>query len=84
MSCVRRRVVWNKEEAWGLVEENLLFVRFFVHGLDRMKKKGIIGGEMRTPLIIRVPTRVIVPLTVSFRCVLMTSVLPGSMGASSA
>lgn len=39
---------------------------------------------IRTPLTILVPTRVTCPLTISFRGVLTTSVLPGSTGASSA
>jgi hypothetical protein len=38
----------------------------------------------RTPFTILVPTLVTVPLTISLRGVLSTSVLPGSMGASSA
>lgn len=45
-------------------------------------------GEYRnaaiTPLTMRVPTRVMVPLTRSLRGVLITSVLPGSTGASRA
>lgn len=41
-------------------------------------------GRKRTPLTMRLPTRVMVPLTLSLRGVLMTRVLPGSMGASRA
>lgn len=58
-----------------------------VEGLFAVSAFYIIGFNMRvsrTPLTMRVPTRVIVPLTRSLRGVLMTSVLPGSMGASRA
>lgn len=37
--------------------------------------------HVRTPLTILVPTRVMCPLTISFRGVLTTRVLPGSIGA---
>ncbi len=38
-------------------------------------------GGGRTPRTIRVPRRVMCPFTISFRGVLTTSVLPGSVGA---
>lgn len=43
-----------------------------------------VGRGTRTPLTMRVPTRVIVPFTISFRGVLSTNVQPGSIGARSA
>lgn len=55
-----------------------LFFFYFLVLLMRVEK-----GK-HTPFTILVPTRVIVPLTFSLRCVLITSVLPGSIGARSA
>jgi hypothetical protein len=54
------------------------------HVTRRKKKRDRMLQCVITPLTMRVPTRVMVPLTRSLRGVLMTSVLPGSTGARSA
>ena len=51
---------------------------------EEKKKKEEKRRGTRTPFTMRVPTRVIVPFTISFRGVLSTNVQPGSIGARSA
>lgn len=58
-----------------------LYLLFSLFAFEERKGK---GENRRTPFTILVPTRVTCPLTISFRGVLTTSVLPGSTGASSA